>query len=120
MAPEDIERVQEFHKCIECLRCQNVCHVIRDHEANKAHFVGPRFFVRLAELEMHPLDTLDRPPLLRERFGLGYCNIPRCCTEVCPAGIKITDNAVMPLKERVVDSTYDPIAWLVRKIRRKA
>jgi succinate dehydrogenase / fumarate reductase iron-sulfur subunit len=112
----DIDRVQEFHKCIECFLCQNVCHVIRDHEENKQHYAGPRFFVRLAALEMHPLDTNDRRALIREKHGLGMCNITKCCTEVCPEHIHITDNAIIPLKERVVDSRYDPIAWLGRKL----
>jgi succinate dehydrogenase / fumarate reductase, iron-sulfur subunit len=119
MQQVDIDRGQEFHKCIECFLCQNVCHVIRDHEENKADYVGPRFFVRLAELEMHPLDTDDRRALMRDRLGLGLCNITKCCTEVCPEHIHITDNAIIPLKERVVDARYDPIAWLGRKIMRR-
>jgi succinate dehydrogenase / fumarate reductase, iron-sulfur subunit len=119
MQQVDIDRGQEFHKCIECFLCQNVCHVIRDHDENKANYVGPRFFVRLAELEMHPLDTDDRRALIRERLGIGLCNITKCCTEVCPEHIHITDNAIIPLKERVVDARYDPIAWLGRKIMRR-
>src|SRR5213082_1513964 len=119
MMQEDIDRIQEFHKCIECFMCQDVCHVIRDHEDNKANYAGPRMFIRYAELEMHPLDTVDRRPLLRGQAGLGYCNITKCCTEVCPESIHITDNAIIPLKERVVDSYYDPVAWLGRKIRRR-
>jgi succinate dehydrogenase / fumarate reductase iron-sulfur subunit len=119
MAQVDIDRGQEFHKCIECFLCQNVCHVIRDHEENKQHYAGPRFFVRLAELEMHPLDTLDRREYTREKMGIGYCNITKCCTEVCPEDIHITDNAIIPLKERVVDASYDPIAWIGRKIGRR-
>ncbi|MHB8456769.1 MAG: succinate dehydrogenase/fumarate reductase iron-sulfur subunit, partial [Acidimicrobiales bacterium] len=115
----DVQRGQEFRKCIECYLCQNVCHVIRDHEENKERYAGPRFFVRLAELEMHPLDTLDRRSYVRERMGIGYCNITKCCTEVCPEDIHITDNAIIPLKERVVDTAYDPIAWLGRKIRKR-
>ena len=115
----DVDRVQEFRKCIECFLCQDVCHVIRDHEENKPAYAGPRFFVRLAELDMHPLDTVDRRQQLREEFGLGYCNITKCCTEVCPESIHITDNAIIPLKERVVDSYYDPVAWLGRKIGRR-
>ncbi len=112
----DVERSQEFRKCIECYLCQDVCHVIRDHEENKTAFVGPRFFIRNAELEMHPLDVNDRRELLRQEQGLGKCNITKCCTEVCPEHIKITDNAIIPLKERVVDASYDPVAWLGRKI----
>ncbi|HEV3268463.1 MAG TPA: succinate dehydrogenase/fumarate reductase iron-sulfur subunit [Acidimicrobiales bacterium] len=119
MFQEDVERGQEFRKCIECFMCQDVCHVIRDHEENKEHYAGPRFFIRYAELEMHPLDQNDRRDLIREDMGLGYCNITKCCTEVCPEHIKITDNAIIPLKERVVDAHYDPVAWLGRKIRRK-
>ncbi len=119
MAQRDIERPQELHRCIECFLCQDVCHVIRDHEENKERFAGPRLFVRYAELEMHPLDTRDRRPLLREQMGLGLCNITKCCTEMCPEGIKITDNAIIPLKERVVDAYFDPVAWLGRKILRR-
>ena len=116
MYQEDIDRVQEFHKCIECFLCQNVCHVIRDHPENKPAFAGPRFLMRIAELEMHPLDTNDRLDLARTKAGLGFCNITKCCTKVCPEHIHITDNALIPLKERVVTEKYDPVAWLVRKI----
>jgi len=119
MAQIDVERSQEFRKCIECFLCQDVCHVIRDHEENKTAYAGPRFFARSAELEMHPLDTTDRRELLQRELGLNKCNITKCCTEVCPEHIKITDNAIIPLKERVVDAAYDPIAWLGRKIRRR-
>ena len=116
----DVERSQEFRKCIECFLCQNVCHVIRDHEENKPAFAGPRFFIRAAELDMHPLDARDdRKEYAQEAQGLGYCNITKCCTEVCPEHIKITDNAIIPMKERVVDRRYDPVVWLGRKIFRR-
>ena len=110
--------VQEFRKCIECYLCQNTCHVVRDHEENKQAFAGPRFFMRFAELDMHPLDTVDRREVAQEEFGLGYCNITKCCTEVCPEHINITDNAIIPMKERVVDRKYDPLVWLGNKIGR--
>lgn len=113
MFQEDIDRVQEFHKCIECFLCQNVCHVIRDHEENKKNFAGPRLFVRLAALEMHPLDSNDRIDLIKQKAGIGFCNITKCCTEVCPEHIHITDNAIIPLKERIVDRYFDPIAKLM-------
>jgi len=116
MMQEDIDRPQEFHKCIECFLCQNVCHVIRDHEENKAHFAGPRLFVRYAALEMHPLDTNDRRELLKNKMGLGMCNITKCCTEVCPENIRITDNAIIPLKERVADRFFDPLRWAWQKL----
>jgi succinate dehydrogenase / fumarate reductase iron-sulfur subunit len=119
MQQQDIERIQEFHKCIECFLCQNVCHVIRDHEDNKRSFAGPRLFIRYAELEMHPLETRDRRPLLRRQMGIGLCNITKCCTEVCPEEIAITDNAIIPLKERVVDAYFDPVGFLGRTIRRR-
>ncbi|MDA8391946.1 MAG: succinate dehydrogenase/fumarate reductase iron-sulfur subunit [Actinomycetota bacterium] len=115
----DVGRIQEFHRCIECFLCQDVCHVIRDHEENKAAFVGPRFMVRLAELEMHPLDTADRRAAAVELLGIGYCNITKCCTEVCPASIAITDNAIIPMKERVADRFFDPLGWLFRAIGRR-
>ena len=119
MQQQDIDRVQEFHKCIECFLCQDVCHVIRDHEQNKPAFAGPRMFIRLAELEMHPLDTGDRRELASGQLGLGFCNITKCCTEVCPEHISITDNAIIPLKERVADVRFDPIARLVGRLRRR-
>jgi len=120
MQQVDVERSQEFRKCIECFLCQNVCHVIRDHEENKPAFAGPRLFIRAAELDMHPLDARrDRKDFAKEEQGIGYCNITKCCTEVCPEGIKITDNAIIPMKERVVDNRYDPLVWLGRKIFRR-
>jgi len=115
MQQQDADRVQEFRKCIECFLCQNVCHVLRNQNRMK-EFVGPRFMIRLAGLEMNPLDTADRIPLVKNDFGSGYCNITKCCTEVCPESIRITDNGIIPMKERVVDRYYDPIMWLWRKI----
>ena len=119
MAQVDVQRSQEFRKCIECFMCQNVCHVIRDHEDNKEAFSGPRFLMRIAELDMHPLDQTDRKNMAQEEHGLGMCNITKCCTEVCPEHIKITDNAIIPMKERVVDNKYDPLVWLGRTITRR-
>jgi succinate dehydrogenase and fumarate reductase iron-sulfur protein len=113
---EDIERVQEYRKCIECFLCQDVCHVLRNHETEKP-FMGPRFLVRTASLEMHPIDEGNRLGYLKDVGGIGYCNITKCCTEVCPEHIKITDNAIIPLKERVADEFYDPIQWAWRKLR---
>src|SRR5215218_1214885 len=113
---QDIERVQEFRKCIECFLCQDVCHVLRNHETDRP-FMGPRFLVRTAGLEMHPIDQADRRSYLKDVGGVGYCNITKCCTEVCPEHIKITDNAIIPLKERVADEYYDPIQWAWRKLR---
>ena len=119
MQQVDVERSQEFRKCIECFLCQNVCHVIRDHEENKESFAGPRFLMRIAELDMHPLDIVDRQVLANDQHGLGFCNITKCCTEVCPEHIKITDNALIPMKERVVDRKYDPVVWLGNKLFRR-
>ena len=113
MAQADIERVQEFRKCIECFLCQNVCHVLREHHLQES-FIGPRYFTYVAALEMHPLDTEDRRAELKETQGVGYCNITKCCTRVCPEEINITDNAIIPLKERVVDGMYDPLHKLFR------
>jgi succinate dehydrogenase / fumarate reductase iron-sulfur subunit len=118
MFQRDIDRVQEFRKCIECFLCQDVCHVLREHD-KQDQFGGPRFFVRVAGLEMHPLDGADRMRLLKDDLGIGYCNITKCCTEVCPEEIHITDNAIIPLKERVVDEFYDPLTMIFRKMRGK-
>lgn len=104
----DIDRVQEFRKCIECYLCQDVCHVLREHHLHE-EFIGPRYFVYVASLEMHPLDTEDRLKELKKTEGIGFCNITKCCTHVCPEDITITDNAIIPLKERVVDRFYDPL-----------
>ena len=109
MQQVDVERSQEFRKCIECFLCQDTCHVIRDHDDNKPAFSGPRFLMRIAELDMHPLDTADRVKPAQDEHGLGFCNITKCCTEVCPEHIHITDNALIPLKERVADAKYDPL-----------
>ena len=115
MYQQDVARIQEFRKCIECYLCQDVCHVLRD-QGQKEKFVGPRFMIRLASLEMHPLDVEDRIPQIKAEFGSGMCNITRCCTEVCPEHIQITDNGIIPLKERVVDRFYDPVMWIYNKL----
>lgn len=113
MQQEDVERVEEFRKCIECFLCQDVCHVLREHRKHD-EFIGPRFLVYTAALEMHPLDTEDRLKDLKDKHNIGYCNITKCCTKVCPEHITITDNAIIPLKERVVDEYYDPIRRILR------
>jgi succinate dehydrogenase / fumarate reductase iron-sulfur subunit len=115
MDQRDVDRVQEFRKCIECFLCQDVCHVLRDHHKH-AEFIGPRFLVQAAALEMHPLDVEDRVDDLKDAHGIGYCNITKCCTKVCPEHITITDNAIIPLKERVVDRHYDPLRKLVQLV----
>jgi succinate dehydrogenase / fumarate reductase iron-sulfur subunit len=116
MQQRDIDRVQEFRKCIECFLCQDVCHVLRDHHKHD-EFIGPRFFVYAANLEMNPIDVEDRVPELKDKDGIGYCNITKCCTKVCPEHIHITDNAIIPLKERVVDRYFDPVTKLLRIFR---
>jgi succinate dehydrogenase / fumarate reductase iron-sulfur subunit len=118
MAQADIDRIQEFRKCIECFLCQDVCHVLRDHQKHE-EFIGPRFLVYVAALDMHPLDTENRLEALKRAHGIGYCNITKCCTKVCPENITITDNAIIPLKERVVDEIYDPLGWLWKRMRGK-
>jgi succinate dehydrogenase / fumarate reductase iron-sulfur subunit len=118
MQQADVDRVQEFRKCIECFLCQDVCHVLREHHKHD-EFIGPRFLVYTAALEMHPLDTEDRLPELKQAHGVGFCNITKCCTKVCPESIHITDNAIIPLKERVVDECFDPLGWLWKKLRPK-
>jgi succinate dehydrogenase / fumarate reductase iron-sulfur subunit len=114
----DVDRPMEFRKCIECFLCQDVCHVLRDHKKHD-EFIGPRFLAYTANLEMHPADTAERLDDLKDQQGIGYCNITKCCTKVCPENIAITDNAIIPLKERVVDRAYDPLAKLVQLVKGK-
>jgi succinate dehydrogenase / fumarate reductase iron-sulfur subunit len=116
MQQREVDRVQEFRKCIECYLCQDVCHILRDHHLHDG-FIGPRFLLYTAALEMHPLDVEDRTAALKDQHGVGYCNITRCCTKVCPEHITITENAIIPLKERVVDRFYDPLTRLLRVFR---
>ena len=115
MQQMDVDRVQEFRKCIECFLCQDVCHVIREQGRTDAFF-GPRQMVRIAGLEMHPMDNLNRREQLKGEAGVGMCNITKCCTEVCPEHIHITDNAIIPLKERVADDYFDPLRGVFTKI----
>jgi len=118
MAQEDVERAQEFRKCIECFLCQDVCHVLRDHHDHD-RYIGPAMLVKAAAFEMHPLDVEDRVTDLKNEQGIGYCNITKCCTKVCPEHITITDNAIIPLKESVVDEFYDPLTKLFRMFKPK-
>ena len=115
MGQREVDRVQEFRKCVECFLCQDVCHILRDHDLHDG-FIGPRFLLYSAALEMHPLDTEDRLSDLKDRDGVGYCNITRCCTNVCPEHITITENAIIPLNERVVDRFYDPVTRMLRML----
>ena len=112
----DVDKSREFRKCIECFLCQDICHVVREHKAN---YIGPRWIVKAASFDMHPLDSLNRSKYLKNEGGIGYCNITKCCQEVCPEHIIITDDAIIPEKERVVDRSYDPLVWLYRKIRKE-
>lgn len=115
MRQMDVERIQEFRKCIECFLCQNVCHVLREHDRKDVYF-GPRFFIKLAEFDMHPLDSLNRTLQAKEKAGIGICNITKCCTDVCPQLIRITDNGIIPMKERIVDNFYDPLRNLLTRL----
>ena len=110
----DVDRSREFRRCIECFLCQDVCHVIREHEAE---YIGPRWVVKAASLDMHPIDGLNRSRFLKDTGGIGYCNITKCCQEICPEHIVITDDAIIPEKERVVDRHYDPILWVYRRLK---
>ncbi|MBI3840626.1 MAG: succinate dehydrogenase/fumarate reductase iron-sulfur subunit [Thaumarchaeota archaeon] len=111
----DVDRSREFRKCIECFLCQDVCHVVREHEAE---YIGPRWVVKAASLDMHPMDGLNRSKFMKDAGGLGYCNITKCCQEICPEHIVITDDAIIPEKERVVDTHYDPLLWVIRHVPR--
>lgn len=113
---KDVERSKEFKKCIECGLCMDVCHVVREHYTP---YFGPMHIVKAASWDMHPLDSLDRSKFLNKEGGLGYCNITKCCTDVCPEHIHITDNAIIQEKERAIDRQYDPIAMLIKGIRKK-
>ncbi|CEK13964.1 succinate dehydrogenase subunit B [Chthonomonas calidirosea] len=115
MQQADVDRIQEFRKCIECFLCQDVCHILREHNRQDAFF-GPRQMVRIAALDMHPMDNLNRREQLVGEAGVGMCNITKCCTEVCPEHIHITDNAIIPLKERVADDYFDPVTRILRRI----
>ena len=110
----DVDRSRAFRSCIECFLCQDVCHVVREH---KADYIGPRWVVKAASFDMHPLDTVNRANFMKDQGGLGYCNITKCCQEICPEHIIITDDAIIPEKERVVDRRYDPLVWMYRKIK---
>jgi succinate dehydrogenase / fumarate reductase, iron-sulfur subunit len=114
----DTDRMSEFRKCIECFMCQDVCHILRDHRMHNKYY-GPRFMIRLASLQMHPLDGINRIDIIQDDAGIGLCNITKCCTEVCPEGIHITDNAIIPLKERVVDERFDPVLKILGGSKKK-
>ncbi|HEX6509398.1 MAG TPA: succinate dehydrogenase/fumarate reductase iron-sulfur subunit [Chloroflexota bacterium] len=114
MYQEDVERLYEPRKCIECFLCQDVCHVLRNHGEMSEYF-GPRFMVRYQYLAMHPKDILERRGAIKDKGGIGLCNITKCCQEVCPEHIHITDNSIIPLKERVADEFFDPVRRFLRR-----
>src|ERR1700753_3601295 len=111
MQQADVERAQEVRKCIEGFLCQDVCHVLREHHKEE-EFIGPRLLVYAAALEMHPLVSEDGGGDLKKLHNIVYCNITTCGRKVCPESITITENAIIPLKERVVDRFFDPLKQL--------
>ena len=113
----DVDRSREKRKCIECFLCQDVCHVVREHRRN---YIGPRWVVKVASFDMHPMDRVNRSDFMKNVAGLGYCNVNKCCQEICPEHIIITDDSIIPEKERVVDRHYDPLVWIYRKISHSA
>ncbi|MBI4020042.1 MAG: 2Fe-2S iron-sulfur cluster binding domain-containing protein [Candidatus Aenigmarchaeota archaeon] len=93
----EIKRASEFRKCIDCLICHDVCHANRE----KLDYTGPRNLVKVMAQQLHPRNTLDRVPLL-EGAGVNFCNVTRCCQQVCPQEIHITTNGIIPLKEAFI------------------
>jgi hypothetical protein len=93
--------------------------VLRNH-GELSDYIGPRFMVRYQYLAMHPKDTLDRRGAVRFKGGVGFCNITKCCQEVCPEHIHITDNSIIPLKERVADESFDPVRRAAQKVMGRA
>ena len=83
MAQADIDRVQEFRKCIECFLCQDVCHVLREHHKHD-EFIGPRFLVYVAALEMHPLDTENRLEDLKDTTASATATSPSAAPKFAP------------------------------------
>lgn len=120
MEQKDVNRIQEFRKCIQCSLCTNSCHVIRTHQMLDV-YAGPMNLIKAATLVMHPHDVQEGRimDVKNTGQGIGYCNINKCCTEVCPENINITDNALIPLKERYVSQYLDPLAMIYRFIFRK-
>lgn len=96
----DIEIAKEMKKCIECGICQDVCHVLREH---KTDYAGPRFMAKISSREMHPYGS-NQNSATAEKSGIGYCNVTKCCQTACPEKIMITDNAIIPLKEKIAES----------------
>ena len=84
---------------------------------HKLDYIGPGFMVKVASFDMHPMDDVNRSNFLKNVAGLGYCNVNKCCQEICPEHIIITDDSIIPEKERVIDRYYDPFVWLYRKLR---
>ncbi len=120
MEQRDVDRVQEFRKCIECFLCQDVCHVLRDHHKHE-QFIGPRFLVYAAALEMHPLDAKTACPELKERTtASAYCNITKCCTRSAPSTSPSPTTPSSRSRERVVDRFYDPISKLLQMFKELA
>lgn len=111
MWQEDVDDLSVFQRCIECFLCMDVCHVLRVHGGE---YVGPRFVVKLAALNMHPRDGGDRSGFAGES-GVELCNVTRCCQDTCPEDIPITDDAIIPEKERLI-SGLDPVVRLLRSL----
>lgn len=107
MHEEEVEQAQQMRKCISCMACYDVCHVLREQ---MKEYAGPRNLVKVASLTYHPKDVLDRSALLDGEGYVELCNVTRCCSSVCPQDINITQDAIIPHKERgVAGDETDPV-----------
>ena len=117
---EDVDRVQEFHKCIECFLCQDVCHVIRDHEENKTAFAGPALLHRGSPRSRCTRSTprTAREFIKAQARASASATSPSAAPRSAPSTSTSPTTRIIPLKERVVDETTTPVVWVLREARR--
>lgn len=93
----DFEDAFKLMNCIECYVCTGACPVFAD--ADHRAFAGPASFVQLAKVALHPKDEGDRIASALKGDIYACCSCYEC-SNVCPVGINVLEDAIEKLKRR--------------------
>ncbi|MFW9918630.1 MAG: fumarate reductase (CoM/CoB) subunit TfrB [Candidatus Thorarchaeota archaeon] len=101
---EEIEKLREIRKCIECSACLSNCPIV--HETWE--YPGPMIIRQIARLELDPRDVEDRVAMAMNE-SVYSCTTCKMCTDICPKKIDIPALAVELLRHKAVEAGY-PLA----------
>ncbi len=98
---EEIEKLREIRKCIECSACLSNCPIVRETWA----YPGPMIIRQIARLELDPRDVEDRVAMAINE-AVYSCTTCKMCEDICPKSIPIPGLAVELLRAKAVEAGY--------------